>query len=340
MEIGVGFTPFETRSDVVVRVAQHADRCGLDFVGVAEGWTHDALIVLAEIALQTSRIGIGSGVINVLGRTPATIALGAAGLQRCSGGRFTLGVGAGSPPLAEGFHGMEWNQPITRMRETVVAVKALLDGQRLPEPVNGAAPLRLGSVPDVPVPLALAALSPSSIRLAGELADDWVPFLWARSRLGEGRALLATGEKHADSARPTRVCPAIPVALASTEEGARALAAWWLTTYATRMGPIYPRLLSERFEMGRAMEAVVEASTDGAPTLPTEADGLADEVTLMGTYDDAADRIAAWLGATADAVNLVLPPGRPEAELIEIVDIAAEVRRDAVDAPAETPPFS
>jgi alkanesulfonate monooxygenase SsuD/methylene tetrahydromethanopterin reductase-like flavin-dependent oxidoreductase (luciferase family) len=217
------------------------------------------------------------------------------------------------------------------MRETVIAVRALLGGERFPGPVNGARPLRLGALPDVPVRIALAALSPSSIRLAGELADDWVPFLWARSRLGEGRPLLATGEKRAETATLTRVCPAVPVALAPTEDGARALAAWWLATYATRMGPLYPRLLSERFEMAVALDAVVEASADGRrPTLPTAADGLADEVTLMGTYDDAGDAIAAWFRAGADAVQLTLPPGRPEAELIEIVDTAAEVRRNTV----------
>jgi alkanesulfonate monooxygenase SsuD/methylene tetrahydromethanopterin reductase-like flavin-dependent oxidoreductase (luciferase family) len=83
--------------------------------------------------------------------------------------------------------------------------------------------------------------------------------------------------------------------------------------------------------MAAALDAVVEASADGRPpTLPKAADGLADEVTLMGTYADAGDAIAAWFRAGADAVNLTLPPGRPEAELIEIVDTAAEVRRNTV----------
>ena len=334
MGIGVGLTPFETRSDVVVRIAQLADERGLDFVGVAEGWTYDSLIVLAEIALRTSRIRLGSIVLNVLGRTPATIALGAAGLQRCSDGRFTLGVGAGSPALAEGFHGVAWSGAVARTRETVVAVRALLDGERFPSPVNGTRALRLGALPDVPLPIALAALSPSSIRLAGELAEDWVPFLWARSQLDSGRGLLASGEARATSATSTRVCPAVPVALASTEDGARALAAWWLATYATRMGPLYPRMLSKRFGFGSELNAVVEASADGAsPTLPAAADALANEVTMMGTYDGAGAAIAAWFQAGADAVNLTLPPGRPEAELIEIVETAAEVRRSITAAP-------
>jgi alkanesulfonate monooxygenase SsuD/methylene tetrahydromethanopterin reductase-like flavin-dependent oxidoreductase (luciferase family) len=324
MPVGVGFTPFETRTDVVVRVAKRADELGLDFVGVAEGWTYDSFVLLAEIALQTSRIKIGSRVVSVLGRTPATIALGAAGLQQCSGGRFSLGLGAGSPPLAEGFHGVAWGRPVTRLRETATCVRALLEGERLPNPIDGARSLRLGALPDVRVPIALAALTSSSIRLTGELADEWVPFLWARSRIDEARALLAAGESSAETQTRTRVCPAIPVALASDEESARELAAWWLSTYATRMGPLYRRMLSERFKLGEELNAVVEASDGGRPpTLPRTADGLAAEVTLLGTYDEAGEKISAWFRAGADGVHLTLPPGRPESELFEIVDAAA-----------------
>jgi alkanesulfonate monooxygenase SsuD/methylene tetrahydromethanopterin reductase-like flavin-dependent oxidoreductase (luciferase family) len=320
----VGFTPFETRSDVILTVARRADELGLDFVGIAEGWTYDALILLAELALQTERIQIGSMVISVLGRTPATIALGAAGLQRCSAGRFSLGIGAGSPPLAEGLHGITWDRPAARLRQTLIAVRTLLRGERLPNPVADARPLRLGTLPDAPVPIALAALSPSSIRLAGEHADDWTPFLWARSRIDDGRTLLERGRSSADTPAPTRVCPAIPAALAPDEESSRKLAAWWLWTYATRMGPLYRRMLSERFGMAAALNAVV-AAADGnrAPTLPTAAETLAREVTLIGTYDEASEGIASWFRSGADMVHLVLPPGRPEAELVEIVDIAA-----------------
>src|SRR6476469_9697403 len=125
---GVAFTPFETRVDTIVRLARQAEALDLDRVQVAEAWSHDATIVLAEIAAQTSRIGLGTGVLSVWGRTPATIALAAAGLQRASGGRFSLGIGAGSPPLTEGFHGVPWDQPLVRLRETLTAVRALLRG--------------------------------------------------------------------------------------------------------------------------------------------------------------------------------------------------------------------
>ena len=335
MGFGVAFTPFETRTDVIVRVARHAEDIGLDRVDVAEGWTHDSLILLAELAARTSRIALGTSIISVWGRTPATMALGAAGLQRCSGGRFSLGIGAGSPPLAEGFHGLRWERPLARMRETLVAVRALLGGDRLPQPAPRARALRLGVVPESPVPILLAALAPSSVRLAGELADGWAPFLWARSRIGDGRALLQEGELRSDVPTPTRASLGVPVALGSDEASARRLAAWWLSTYLTRMGPLYPRMLGERFGMSAAVNAMLDATEgNGSPELPAAAEELAQDVTLFGSYDRAGDTIAGWFAAGADDLNLVLPPGHPEEELMEFLDVASQ----ASSAARVTPP--
>jgi alkanesulfonate monooxygenase SsuD/methylene tetrahydromethanopterin reductase-like flavin-dependent oxidoreductase (luciferase family) len=324
MRVGVAFTPFETRTDVIARLVVRADDLGLDRVDVAEGWTHDAVGLLAELALRTSRIGLGTSVMSVWGRTPATIAFSAAGLQRIAHGRFTLGIGAGSPPLTEGFHGVAWDRPLTRVRQTLTAVRKLLAGERLPNPARGARPLKLGVLPDVPVPIALAALSEGSIRLAGELADIWTPFLWSRSRIEDGRAMLEEGEIRSGAPR-TRIAAGVPVALGLDEAAGRRLAAWWLATYATRMGPLYPRMLGRRFGMQAGVEAVAAVARDRRPELPAAAEELAREVTLLGNYDQAAAAISEWFAAGADSVQLVLPPGRPEAELEEIVEVAAAV---------------
>jgi alkanesulfonate monooxygenase SsuD/methylene tetrahydromethanopterin reductase-like flavin-dependent oxidoreductase (luciferase family) len=322
---GIAFTPFETRVETILRLARQAEALDLASVHVAEAWTHDATIVLAELAAQTSRIGLGTGVLSVWGRSPASIALAAAGLQRASGGRFALGLGAGSPPLTEGLHGVRWERPVARLRETIIAVRALLAGERLPQPAPGARALRLGAVPEVPVPIALAALADESIRVAGELADAWAPFLWARSGLAGGRALLDEGAARTDRRQPPRVTVAVPVALGPNAEHARRLAAWWLTTYTTRMGPIYPRLLG-RFSTPEVVEALRSAGDD----LPVAAEELAREVTLFGTYDEAPEQIAAWRAAGADHVQLVLPPGRPEDELAVLVGLAATTERTAL----------
>jgi alkanesulfonate monooxygenase SsuD/methylene tetrahydromethanopterin reductase-like flavin-dependent oxidoreductase (luciferase family) len=311
---------------VIARIARRADELDIDRVDLAEGWTHDALLLLADIAGRTSRVRLGTSVLSVWGRTPATIAMAAADLQRVTGGRFSLGLGASSPPLVEGFHGIAWGRPMSRLRETVTAVRELLAGQRLPNPAPGARPLRLGVPPETPVPLLLAALAPESIRLAGELADGWSPFLWSRSRVDDGRALLREGEARAEAPRSTRVSLGVPVALGPDEASAQRLAAWWLSTYSTRMGPLYPRMLGERFGMRAGVDAIVSAAEgEPEPDLPAAAEELAREVTLFGTYDEAAETIAAWEAAGVDDLDLVLPPGRPVEQLDELLDVAAGV---------------
>jgi alkanesulfonate monooxygenase SsuD/methylene tetrahydromethanopterin reductase-like flavin-dependent oxidoreductase (luciferase family) len=323
--VGIAFTPFETRTDVILRLAGRADQLGLDRVDVAEAWTDDAFVLLAQIAARTTRIALGASVVSAWGRTPATIAMAASGLARCSGDRFALGVGAGSPPLTEGLHGTAWSPPAPRLRETLTAVRALLTGERLPAPAAGARPLRLGALPESPVPIGLAALSPGSIRLAGELADAWSPFLWARSQLAQGRALLDEGAARAATPIATRTAVAVPVALGADERAARRMAAWWLATYATRMGPLYPRLLAKRFGQAPAVDAIVRDAADGRPDLPAVAEGLARDVTLMATYDGARAAVDAWFAAGADTVHLVLPPGLRELELTELLDVVADV---------------
>jgi alkanesulfonate monooxygenase SsuD/methylene tetrahydromethanopterin reductase-like flavin-dependent oxidoreductase (luciferase family) len=322
--VGAGVTPFQTDAAATIRLAVAAEELGFARFGTAEGWTHDAVVVLTQIAEATTTIGVASAVLPVWSRTPAAIAMAAAGLQRVSGGRFHLGLGASTRPLVEGLHGLEWDQPIDRMRTTLVSIRSLLGGDRLPMDREDVRPLRLGSPPKSPVPIMLAALAPASVRLAGELADQWLPFLWARSRLGDGRALLAEGEARGESPSGTEVAASVPLALGEDEETARRIAASWLLAYLTRMGPLYPRMLRDHFGYSDQVDALLRANDgSGLPELPAAAEELAREVTLMSTYDEAPQAIRSWLEGGADAVDLVLPLGVPEEQLREMLEAAA-----------------
>ena len=323
--VGVGVTPFQTDADATIRLAVAAEQLGYARFGCAEGWTHDTLVLLAQIAGVTSRIGLATGVLPVWSRTPAAIAMAAASLQRASDGRFALGLGASSPPLVEGLHGMTWQQPVNRIRTTLFAVRALLDGARLPLDRENVRALRLGAPPDRRVPILLAALAPSSVRLAGELADHWLPFLWARSRLPDGRTLLAEGEARAEGSTATAVAASVPLAIGPDEQTARQIAAGWLVTYLTRMGPLYPRMLRDQFGFAREVDALLDANANGGPPrLPAAAERLAREVTVMGTHDEAPHSIRLWLEAGAEQrqspnfppgpTSPVAPPGRSEGQ--------------------------
>jgi alkanesulfonate monooxygenase SsuD/methylene tetrahydromethanopterin reductase-like flavin-dependent oxidoreductase (luciferase family) len=322
--VGVGVTPFQTDAEATIRLAVGAEELGYARFGTAEGWTHDAVVLLTQIAGVTSRIGLGTGVLPVWSRTPAAIAMAAAGLQRASDGRFALGLGASSPPLVEGLHGITWRQPVNRMRTTLVAVRALLEGDRLPLDREHVRALRLGAPPGRRVPILLGALAPASVRLAGELADHWLPFLWARSRLPDGRTLVAEGEALAERPGATGVTVSVPLAIAQDEETARQIAAGWLLAYLTRMGPLYPRMLRDQFGFAHEVDALLDANgSGGAPRLPAAAERLARDVTVMGTYDEAPDVVRLWLEAGADAIDLVLPLGLPEEQLHEMLKAAA-----------------
>lgn len=327
MSVGAGITPFHTDEEGTVRLAARAEELGYSDFGIAEGWTHDSIVLLARIAGVTSRIGLATTVLSVWSRTPASIAMSSASLQRASRGRFALGLGASSPPLVEGLHGLTWSSPVARMRETIVAVRGLLEGGRTPVERDGVRALRLGTPPQERVPIMLAALAPASVRLAGELADRWLPFLWARSRIATGRELVAEGEAAAEEASPTEMMASVPLAVGPDAETARAIAASWLVAYCTRMGPIYPRMLRDTFGFAREVDALLEANADGGrPRLPASAEGLAREVTVMGTYDEAPSLLGEWLQAGADAVSLVLPLGLPEEQLREMLEAAAPSR--------------
>jgi alkanesulfonate monooxygenase SsuD/methylene tetrahydromethanopterin reductase-like flavin-dependent oxidoreductase (luciferase family) len=322
--VGVGVTPFQTDADATIRLAVGAEELGYARFGSAEGWTHDAVVLLTQIAGVTSRIGLATAVLPVWSRTPAAIAMAAASLQRASDGRFALGLGAGSPPLVEGLHGITWEQPVNRMRTTLLAVRALLDGARLPLDREHVRALRLGTPPERRVPILLAALAPASVRLAGELADHWLPFLWARSRIPDGRSLLAEGEAASEGSTATGVAASVPLAIAQDAETARQIAAGWLLAYLTRMGPLYPRVLRDHFGFAPEVDALLDANANGGlPRLPVAAERLAREVTVMGTYEEAPDAVHLWLEAGADTVDLVLPIGFPEAQLHEMLEAAA-----------------
>src|SRR3989441_6878071 len=117
-------------------------------------------------------------------------------------------------------------------------VRAPLRGDPPPLPAApGARPLPLTPPPPPAVPIYLAGLAADSIRLAGELADGWIPFLYPRSRLAEGTALLKEGAARAGALRELPlVCPSMPAVVAAGPAEARARAAWFVSFYLTSMG--------------------------------------------------------------------------------------------------------
>jgi alkanesulfonate monooxygenase SsuD/methylene tetrahydromethanopterin reductase-like flavin-dependent oxidoreductase (luciferase family) len=308
--LAVSVAPLETRRDAIVHVATMADRLGYDAFFLPEAWAHDGTVLLAEVATRTGRIRLGTGVVNVWSRTAAAIAMAAATLHAVSGGRFLLGLGASTPELTEGLHDVPFRAPVARVRRVITQVRALLSGGRIPLAAAPAArPLRLGIAAVAGLPIYLAGLNRASIRLAGELADGWLPFLFPRSRLREGARLLRDGPGSRAGEQALPVCPFIPTAVGDNGASARDRAAWLIVFYLTSMGDLYRRSLA-RQGYAAEVEAIRAANPPRtAPVVPHDSDALLGELTIFGPPATVRAQLARWYEAGASMPVLVLPPG-------------------------------
>src|SRR5262244_1596356 len=231
--VGVSVMPLDNRRDALVDVATTAERLGYDGYFLPETWAHDVTVLMAEAAVKTRRIVLGTGILGVWGRSAGTLAMGASTLAAISGGRFVLGLGASTAQLTEGLHDVPFVAPIARMRRTVTQVRALLGGERVPLAVaTSARPLKLNLAPTGAVPIYLAALTDESVRLTGEVADGWLPFLYPRRCLAQGLELVREGAARAgDPSRRMLVFPTVPTVIADDPAEARAGAAWFVSFY-------------------------------------------------------------------------------------------------------------
>ena len=311
---GVGFTPMETRRDVIVRTAVLADELGYESVALPEGWGLDPGPLLTEIALRTQRICLVSGVLSVWGRTPATLAMTAATLHQVSGGRYVLGLGASTKALAEGFHDTAFEHPAAKLRDVVTKVRALLDGQPAQlDQVPAARPLRLGQPPAPELPIWVAALGPLTTQVAAELGDGWIPALVARDRLPAWTAgLTMLREVAAPHARPLTVAAGPITAAAEDAAAARDIVAGCTAWYLSAMGEVYARSLSGQGYAAQ-VQAIIDANPRPSPrrgTIPPDAQIILDQLTAYGTRDQVREQLQLWDDAV-DVVTILLPPGLP-----------------------------
>jgi F420-dependent oxidoreductase-like protein len=167
----------------VVALVEAADRLGVDSAWSAEAWGMESVSPLAYLAARTSRLRLGTGIMQVSARTPAMTAMTALSLARLSNDRFCLGLGLSGPQVVEGLHGAAFARPLGRLREFVAIVRMALAGERivfegdhyvLPRPGGEGKALKLSMPPKPRLPIFLATLGEKSLELTGELADGWL----------------------------------------------------------------------------------------------------------------------------------------------------------------------
>ena len=308
-----------------VALGEEAERLGFDFVWTSEAWGADAVTPLAWIAARTVRIGLGTAIMQMPARTPATTAMTVATLDHLSGGRVRLGLGTSGPQVVEGWHGQPWGKPLTRTREYVEIVRAALrratvehHGEHYDIPYSGdgatglGKPLKLLLRPvRAEVPVYLAAIGPANVALAAEIADGWLPIFFSPERFREVHGANLERGFAARGGRPDGfdIAPLVPVLVADDIEAARDFLKPLLALYLGGMGArsvnFYNRLACR---YGYEAEAAIiqdlyldGRKNDAAAAVP---DALVEEIGLVGDRARIADRLAAWRDSGVTSLNL------------------------------------
>jgi F420-dependent oxidoreductase-like protein len=307
-----GTSPLE-----LVELAQEAERLGYDSAWAAEAWGTDAVSVLAWLAAVTTKIKVGSAILQIPARTPANTAMTAATLDLLSGGRFLLGLGTSGPQVVEGWHGEPWGKPLTKTREYVEIVRTVLRRDvvehhgthyDIPYSQDGSTglgkPLKLMARPLRPeIPIYLASLRPKSVELAAEIADGWLPIFFSPERARRTFPVPFARDG-------LEIAPAVPALLSDDVESARDALRPYYALYIGGMGArgqnFYNDLASAygfEDDARRIQDLYLDGKKkEAAAAVP---DALVDEMTLVGPRERIAERIAAWResGATTMLVS-------------------------------------
>ena len=300
-----GMTWREIRDSAIL-----SEELGYSCLTMGESWGEDAFTSLSQLAAVTSRIRIGTSIVPVFARTPANIAMTAINLDVMSEGRFFLGLGTSGQLVIEDFHGQTFRKPLTRMREYIDIVRKASRGERLDHQGEFFQTqrfcLRFAPYRDH-LPIYIASLSPTSLRLTGELADGWLPIFLAPSRMEAAVADLKAGAESADrSLNDITFSPQVSIYVTDDIATARDRERPHIAFYIGGMGVFYYQYM-HRIGFGTEADRIREAylARERARAAELITDEMVDAFTIIGNGQQCRDQMQAYFDAGVDEIRLV-----------------------------------
>jgi alkanesulfonate monooxygenase SsuD/methylene tetrahydromethanopterin reductase-like flavin-dependent oxidoreductase (luciferase family) len=290
----------------VIERVKIADQAGIDSMWADEAWGRDAFTLLTLLAEHTTKIKLGTSIVNIYSRTPAALAQHFATLDELSGGRTIIGLGTSGPQVIEHFHGIKFNPPLTRLKEYVDIINMIMAGT--PLNYNGKI-FKLGrgfTMRFVPVrkhiPIFIASLNQKSVEFTAQKADGWLPLMIPVAGLAKAIAEFRAIAKAAGR-DPNALEVKAPGGVVITKNVARVKAAQagTIAFYAARMGSFYSEQLT-RFGFGDEVRAIRQAWDSGGSKAGTAAvsEKMLTQLGYAGEVKGARERILENEQAGAD----------------------------------------
>ena len=301
---------------IPIELIQQAESMGYDSVWTAEAYGNDAVTSAAYVLAQTSKIRVGTAIMQMPARTPAMCAMTAMSLDQLSDGRFIVGLGASGPQVVEGWHGVPYGKPVTRTKEYIQIMRKIFeregpvefDGQmyQMPNQSEGTTglgkPLKsiLAAASDIPI--YTASITPAGLRCAGEVADGVFPVWMDPNKydvLGESIEQGFEKAGNGKSLKDFDVAPFVTVAMNDDLDAAYDALRPWLALYIGGMGAKNKNFYHDyatRLGYGDAADQIQELYLSGKKPeaealVPNE---LLDEVSLIGPRERIIERLGPW----------------------------------------------
>ena len=318
MKLGLqlGYWGAKAPTDHATLVAA-AEEAGFDTVFTAEAWGSDAYTPLAWWGRETTRMRLGTSVIQMSARTPTACAMAALTLDHLSGGRHILGLGVSGPQVVEGWYGQKFPKPLARTREYIDILRKVWareapvtsDGPHYPLPLTGEGTTGLGK-PLKPIthplradiPVMLGAEGPKNVALAAEIADGWLPIFYSPRISGMYNEWLDEGFARA-GARRTRetfeICATAQIIVTDDRPMVMEMMKPHLALYMGGMGSEDTNFHAEVYRRMGYSEVVDDVTKlfrsdrkgEAAKVIPDE---LVDDSAIVGNLDYVKEQIKAW----------------------------------------------
>ena len=318
MKLGLGIGPLGAPGgEKIIALAQEAENLGYDTIWCPEIYGADCFTPLAWVGAHTQRINLGTSIMQISARTPASAAMHAVALDYLSNGRLILGIGVSGPQVVEGWYGQPYPKPLARTREWMQIFRKIVArqepvsfaGEHYQLPLDGGMglgkPLKLIQHPvREHIPVYLGAEGPKNVKLGAEHCDGWIPMFISPYRMMDVYA-----DAMAVRAPDFEIAAAIPVIVSDDVQGALDQIKQNIGFYVGGMGAqsfnVHKDHIS-RFGFADAAEEIqalfMAGKRDQAyAAVPNE---LADEVSLVGPPERIRERLQAWHDSPVTQLNV------------------------------------
>jgi len=319
----------QPRIDQLLEYAARAEESSYDRVWLAETWGRDAVTTLASIAARTDTVGLGTSISSVYSRSPALLGQTAATLHEVSGGRFRLGLGVSTPQLVERWHGIQYNKPFRRLRESLEVIRQVLSGETVSYDgdVIDVSGFRLRFEPPSPPPaIDVAAMGPKSLELAGRFADGYHTHMVTLEGIEESFAGLRKGTELGNrSTNDVQVTVEVPCCALDNRERARELLRHHFAFYVGAMGVVYrDHLIRQGYATEAEEIARLWADGDRDAAMAVISDDLLANLGVAGAPEEARQMLHQWESANpVDRVAVLFPVRATRDDIIGTIDALA-----------------